>query len=67
VLSSQSLQQLFPVTVETEVESNIVGGSSYDHLGMTEENISHEGLRYIAGYIANHTKNKKIWVPTLSK
>jgi hypothetical protein len=25
---------------------------------MTEENISHEGLRYIAGHIANRTKNK---------
>jgi hypothetical protein len=51
---------LFPdVTEDTEVESNIVSGSSYNHLGITEENtISHEGLRYIAGYIAYRTKNK---------
>jgi hypothetical protein len=44
-LTSQSLQLLFSyVTEDTEVESNIVSGSSYNHLGMTEENIiSHEG------------------------
>jgi hypothetical protein len=41
------------------MESDIVSGSSYDHLGMTEENIiSHEGLRYIAGYTAYRTTNK---------
>jgi hypothetical protein len=59
-LTSQSSQLLFPdVTEDTEVESNSVSGSSYDHLGMTEENItSHEGLLYIAAYIAYRTKNK---------
>jgi hypothetical protein len=59
-LASHSLQLLFPdVTEDTEVVPNILSGSSYDHLGLTEENIiSHEGLRCIAGYIAYHTKNK---------
>jgi hypothetical protein len=57
-LTSQSSQLLFPdVTEDTEVDSNIVSGSSYDNFGMTEENISHEGLSYIAGYMAYCTKN----------